>query len=138
MRLPHLSDLFLFQVVPLNHYFALEGAAVPVVEYPLLGQEVGLLLSLGMLHVLLVLGQTLLLLLLGCAMVLVHLLRREQRNNVRSWTVELVLGCSKLLVKLNCDWYIMGRGNVSFIHANISSDYSWLVWDCGGGTSLTY
>lgn len=59
----------------LNHDFALEGAAVPVVENPLLGQELGLLLSLGMLHVILVLGQTLLFLLLGCAVVLVHFLR---------------------------------------------------------------
>lgn len=69
--------------MPLNHDFALEGAAVAVVEDPLLGQEVGLLLSLGMLHVLLVLGQTLLLLLLGCAMVLVHLLRRGERSKQR-------------------------------------------------------
>lgn len=53
---PHLSDLFLFQVVPLNHDFALEGTAIPVIENPLLGQEMGLLLSLGMLHILLVLG----------------------------------------------------------------------------------
>lgn len=130
----HLSDLFLFQVVPLNHDFALEGTAVPVVEYPLLGQEVGLLLGLGMLHVLLVLGQALLLLLLGCAMILVHLLGRRQRNNVR---VKLVLSCSELSVKLNCDWFIMVRGNVSFSHPKISSDYRRLVWDCGGGTSLT-
>lgn len=62
----------------LNHDFALEGAAVPVVENSLLGQEMGLLLGLGMLHVLLVLGQALLLLLFGCAMVLVHLLRRGE------------------------------------------------------------
>lgn len=76
----YLSDLFLLQVVPLNHDFALEGAAVPVVENSLLGQEMGLLLGLGMLHVLLVLGKTLLLLLLGCAMVLVHFLRRGERS----------------------------------------------------------
>lgn len=73
---PHLSDLFLLQIVPLNHKFALESAAVSVIENPLLGQEMGLLLGLGMLHVLLVLGQALLLLLLRCAMVLIHLLRR--------------------------------------------------------------
>lgn len=72
----------------LNHDFALESAAVPVVENPLLGQEMGLLLGLGMLHVLLVLGQTLLLLLLGCAMVLIHLLRREQRNYVSYRTID--------------------------------------------------
>lgn len=74
---PHLSDLLLLQVMPLHHDFALEGAAVTLVVDPLLGQEVGLLLGLGMLHVLLVLGQTLLLLLLGCAVVLVHLLGRD-------------------------------------------------------------
>lgn len=88
---PHLSNLFLFQVMPLDHNFALEGAAVSVVENPLLGQEMGLLLRLGMLHVLLVLGQTLLLLLLGCAVVLVHLLRKQQRNYVRYGTEESVL-----------------------------------------------
>lgn len=88
---PHLSNLFLFQVMPLDHNFALEGAAVSVVENPLLGQEMGLLLRLGMLHVLLVLGQTLLLLLLGCAVVLVHLLRKQQRNYVRNGTEELIL-----------------------------------------------
>ncbi|TNN35226.1 hypothetical protein EYF80_054602 [Liparis tanakae] len=52
-------------VVTLHGDFALEGAAVPVVEDPLLGQELRLLLGLGVLHVLLVLGQALLLLLLG-------------------------------------------------------------------------
>lgn len=76
--------------MPLDHNFALEGAAVSVVENPLLGQKMGLLLGLGMLHVLLVLGQTLLFLLLGCAMVLVHLLRREQRNYARYRTKELI------------------------------------------------
>lgn len=63
--------------MPLDHDFALEAAAVPVVEDPLLAEEKGLLLGLGMLHVLLVLGQALLLLPLGCAVVLVHLLREE-------------------------------------------------------------
>lgn len=84
IRPPHLSDLFLLCVVPLNHDFALEGATVPVIENPLLGQELGLLLSLGVLHVLLVLGQTLLLLLFGCAVVLVHLLRRGQSSKQRN------------------------------------------------------
>ena len=79
--LSHLSDLLLLQVVPLNHDFALEGAAVPVVEHSLLGQQHGLLLGLGVLHVLLVLGQALLLLLLGGAVVLVHLLRENQNQN---------------------------------------------------------
>lgn len=51
----HLSDLLLLQIMPLDHYFALECAAVPVIENPLLGKEMGLLLSLRMLHVLLVL-----------------------------------------------------------------------------------
>lgn len=78
---PHLSDLFLLQIVSLNHNFALEGSAVSVIENPLLGQEMGLLLCLGMLHILLVLRQALLLLLLRSAMVLIHLLRREQRNS---------------------------------------------------------
>lgn len=80
---PHLSDLLLLQVVPLDHHFALERAAVPVVEDSLLGQEVGLLLGLGMLHVLLVLGQPFLLLLLGCAVVLVHLLTRTNLSVTR-------------------------------------------------------
>lgn len=66
--------------MPFDHHFTLEGTAVSVVEDPLLCQEMSLLLGLGVLHVLLVLGQTLLLLLLGCAVVLAHLLRKEQRN----------------------------------------------------------
>lgn len=70
----HLSDLFLFQIVSFDHDFPLKSATVPIKVDPLLGQEVGLLLGLGMLHVLLVLRQTLLLLLLRCAVVLVHLL----------------------------------------------------------------
>lgn len=77
---PYLSDLLLLHVVPLNHDFALEGATVPVVEDPLLCQEVRLLLGLGMLHVLLVLGQTLLFLLFGCAVVFVHLLKCEKSS----------------------------------------------------------
>lgn len=100
----------------LNHDFAFEGAAVPVIEDPLLGQEVGLLLGLGMLHVLLVLGQTLLLLLLRCAMVLIHLLRKEQRNCVRYMT--------KASVNLYYHWYIVGGQFIShhsfLIHVNIS------------------
>ena len=71
---PHLADLLLLKVVPLLHDLALEGAAVPLIEDPLLAQEQRLLLRLGVLHVFLVLGQALLLLLLGCAVVLVHLL----------------------------------------------------------------
>ena len=71
---PHLADLLLLKVVPLMHDLALERAAVPLVEDPLLAQEQSLLLRLRVLHVLLVLGQALLLLLLGCAVVLVHLL----------------------------------------------------------------
>lgn len=109
MHPPHLSDLLLLQVVPLNHDSALKGAAVPVVENPLLGQEVGLLFGLGMLHVLLVLGQTLLLLLLGCAMVLVHLLRQGQSRGIMrgdcfdKYRTEFVQGCSQLLVNLSCN-----------------------------------
>lgn len=76
MHPPHLAYLLLLQVVPLDHDFALESAAVPVVEDPLLAQQMGLLLGLRVLHVLLVLGQTLLLLLLGCAVVFIHLLRK--------------------------------------------------------------
>ena len=71
---PHLADLLLLKVVPLMHDLALERAAVPLIEDPLLAQEQSLLLRLRVLHVLLVLGQALLLLLLGCAVVLVHLL----------------------------------------------------------------
>lgn len=70
----HLSDLLLLQIVSFDHYFTLKSTTVPIKVDPLLGQEVGLLLGLGMLHVLLVLRQTLLLLLLRCAVVLVHLL----------------------------------------------------------------
>lgn len=60
--------------------FALEGPAVAVVEDPLLGQQLCLLLSLRVLHVLLVLGQSLLLLLLWCAVVLAHLLWDTRRD----------------------------------------------------------
>lgn len=75
---PHLSDLLLFKVVSLDHNFTLKRTTVPVKVDSLLGQEEGLFLGLGMLHVLLVLGQTLLLLLLRCAVVLVHLLLSVQ------------------------------------------------------------
>lgn len=51
----HLSDLLLLRLVLPDHDLAFECAAVPVVENSLLGQEVGLLLGLRMLHVLLVL-----------------------------------------------------------------------------------
>lgn len=80
--------------MPFDHHFALEGTAVSVVEDPLLCQEMGLLLGLGVLHVLLVLGQTLLLLLLRCAVVLAHLLRKEQRNQCwpAAFLFELRLG----------------------------------------------
>lgn len=76
----HLSYLLLLQVVSLDDDFALEGPAVAVVEDPLLGQQLGLLLSLRVLHVLLVLGQSLLLLLLWRAVVLAHLLRDTSRG----------------------------------------------------------
>lgn len=109
----HLSDLLLLQVVPLIHHFALEGAAVSVVENPLLGQEVGLLLGLGMLHVLLVLGQTLLLLLLGCAVVLIHLLRREQSRNTSSSS--------------NSDWHILAGQFISCETSIYPCEY-WLNW----------
>lgn len=76
----HLSYLLLLQVVSLDDDFALEGPTVAVVEDPLLGQQLGLLLSLRVLHVLLVLGQSLLLLLLWRAVVLAHLLRDTSRG----------------------------------------------------------
>lgn len=87
--------------MPLDHNFALEGTAVSVVENPLLGQEMGLLLRLGMLHVLLVLGQTLLLLLLGCAVVLVHLL-----NYVRYGTEELTLARDWFMSAVIAGWAV--------------------------------
>jgi hypothetical protein len=66
--------------MPLDHDFAFEASAVPVVEDPLLAQNLGLLLSLAVLQVLLVLGQALLLLLLSGVVVFIHLLEDGKRD----------------------------------------------------------
>lgn len=105
----HLPYLLLLQVVSLDDDLALEGPAVAIVEHPLLGQQLGLLLSLRVLHILLVLGQSLLLLFLGCAVVLAHLLRDTSRGaSARSSEVlrGSKLRCTAVLDRCLC--YEMG------------------------------
>lgn len=70
----HLSQLLLFKLMPPDETPAFQGPAAPVIDQPLLGQEMSFLLSLRALHCFFVPGQTLLLLLLGCTSVLIHLL----------------------------------------------------------------
>ena len=79
---PYLSDLLLFKLVPLDHRASLDGPTAPVVDHPLLAQQVGLLLRLGALHRLFVPGQMLQLLLFGYPRVLSHLLRKQQTQSI--------------------------------------------------------
>lgn len=74
MKSHYLSQLLLLKLMPSDQAPAFEGPAAPVVDQPLLGQQMSFLLSLRALHCFFVPGQTLLLLLLGCARVFIHLL----------------------------------------------------------------
>lgn len=77
----YFPNVLLLHLVPLDHRFSLEEAAVFVVEESLLAEKMGLLFSLRVLQVLFVFGYPLLLLLLGRAVVLIHLL---QAHGVRT------------------------------------------------------
>lgn len=86
MRSLYLSQLLLFKLMLPDQTPAFQGPAAPVVDQPLLGQQMSFLLSLGALYCFFVPGQTLLLLLLGCARVFIHLLEIQITEKCKqSW-----------------------------------------------------
>ena len=83
MKSIYLSQLLLFKLLLPEQTPAFEGPAAPVVDQPLLGQQVSFLLGLRALHCFFVPGQTLLLLLLGCARVFTHLLNGNRNTDTQ-------------------------------------------------------